>query len=116
MPSNAPFDSKALAAATGGDGALARELLALYAVRAERLSDDLRTAPLAKRRALRDLAHGARGSALAVGAAQVAQAAADLEAAAAEGGDAERIGRARDRLLILIEESRRAALRTAGEG
>jgi len=111
-----PFDSKALATATGGDDALARELLGLYAARAERLSDTLRSAPLAQRRALRDLAHGARGSALAVGAVRVAQAAAALEAAAADDVDADRVSQARQALLALLEESRRAALQAGEDG
>lgn len=112
MPARAPIDRQALDAATGGDGALARELLILYAARTEALASALSAAPLAQRRALRDLAHGARGSALAVGAFAAAQAAADLEAVASDDDASQEaeIGRACETLRRALEDSRNEAL------
>lgn len=80
--SAAPFDRRHLAQQTGGDLALQRELLEMFRDRAPLLLDAMQRlteTPQAPARALCDLAHQLKGSALAIGAFNVALAAGAVE-------------------------------------
>lgn len=80
--SAAPFDRRHLAQQTGGDLALQRELLEMFRDRAPLLLDAMQRlieTPQAPTRALCDLAHQLKGSALAIGAFNVALAAGTVE-------------------------------------
>lgn len=72
---------------TGGDLALAHELLTLFTARSQDVLAQiyaLATGPMQDRRAFRDLAHQLKGSALAIGAFEIAAAAAATEESAAD--------------------------------
>ena len=73
-----PIDLVHLARATDGDEALEAELIAMFARQSEKLGERLRLPALA-RQTRADLAHRLRGSALAIGAFAVAEAAGRLE-------------------------------------
>lgn len=75
-----PLDLVHLARATDGDEALEAELIAMFARQSQKLGERLRLPALA-RQARADVAHRLRGSALAIGAFAVAQAAGALETA-----------------------------------
>lgn len=75
-----PIDLVHLARATDGDESLEAELLAMFDRQSEKLTERVKIADLS-RRARSDIAHRLRGSALAIGAFAVAQAAAALESA-----------------------------------
>ena len=75
-----PIDLVHLARATDGDESLEAELLAMFDRQSEKLIERVRLADL-PRRVRADVAHRLRGSALAIGAFAVAQAASALEAA-----------------------------------
>jgi len=77
----APVDLSHLARQTGGDEALAREVLALYVARAAADLDRLKGAAAGEAR--REAAHLMVGSARAIGAARVSRLAAAVEEAAA---------------------------------
>ncbi|WP_038360106.1 Hpt domain-containing protein [Bosea sp. 117] len=79
------IDAGHLDEATDGDVALQREVLELFAKRAERLEIALGTAT--ERGARRVAAHELRGASLAIGARQVATAAQKLEEACLAGSD-----------------------------
>ncbi|HXT08360.1 MAG TPA: Hpt domain-containing protein [Roseiarcus sp.] len=83
-----PIDLVHLARATDGDEALESELLAMFDRQSAKLAERLTFADL-PRRARADIAHRLRGSALAIGAFRVAQAAAAVEAAFEGQGEAE---------------------------
>jgi HPt (histidine-containing phosphotransfer) domain-containing protein len=75
-----PIDLVHLARATDGDESLEAELLAMFDRQSEKLIERVRLVDL-PRRARADIAHRLRGSALAIGAFAVAEAASALEAA-----------------------------------
>jgi len=75
-----PIDLVHLARATDGDESLEAELMAMFAHQAEKLGQRLRLADLA-RQTRADVSHRLRGSALAIGAFAVAEAAGRLETA-----------------------------------
>jgi HPt (histidine-containing phosphotransfer) domain-containing protein len=75
-----PIDLVHLARATDGDEALEAELIAMFARQSEKLGERLRLSTLA-RQTRADVAHRLRGSALAIGAFFVAEAAGRLEGA-----------------------------------
>jgi len=75
-----PIDLVHLARATDGDESLEAELMAMFARQAEKLGERLRLRDLS-RQTRADVAHRLRGSALAIGAFAVAEAAGRLEAA-----------------------------------
>ena len=75
-----PIDLVHLARATDGDQSLEVELLSMFDRQSEKLGQRVRLADL-PRRARADIAHRLRGSALAIGAFAVAEAAGRLEAA-----------------------------------
>ena len=75
-----PIDLVHLARATDGDESLEAELLAMFSRQAEKLGARLRLSELS-RQTRADLAHRLRGSALAIGAFDAAEAAGRLEAA-----------------------------------
>jgi HPt (histidine-containing phosphotransfer) domain-containing protein len=79
------IDIAVLERATFGDPALAREVLKLFSDRAEKLLS--RIAGAADVRTRREAAHGLKGAALGVGAVAVAEAAAEMERAAADPSD-----------------------------
>ncbi len=81
-----PLDLVHLARATDGDEALEAELIAMFARQSEKLGAPLRRPELA-RQARADVAHRLRGSALAIGAFAVAEAAGRLECALEGEGD-----------------------------
>ena len=84
-----PIDLVHLARATDGDESLESELLAMFSRQSEKLGERLRLRELS-RQARADVAHRLRGSALAIGAFAVAEAAGRLEAALeASGGEPE---------------------------
>jgi HPt (histidine-containing phosphotransfer) domain-containing protein len=75
-----PIDLVHLARATDGDESLEAELLSMFYRQSEKLAERVKFAGLA-RRARADIAHLLRGSALAIGAFEVASSAGALEAA-----------------------------------
>ncbi len=75
-----PIDLVHLARATDGDESLEAELLAMFDRQSEKLAERVKLADL-PRRARADIAHRLRGSALAIGAFAVAEAAGSLETA-----------------------------------
>jgi HPt (histidine-containing phosphotransfer) domain-containing protein len=82
-----PVDLVHLARQTDGDESLEAELLAMFDRQAEKLAERVKLVDLS-RRARADLAHTLRGSALAIGAFEVARAAEAVEAAfTLEGGE-----------------------------
>lgn len=83
-----PIDLVHLARATDGDEALESELLAMFDLQSAKLAERLTFADL-PRRARADIAHRLRGSALAIGAFAVAEAAAALESAFEGQGETE---------------------------
>lgn len=84
---NRPIDLVHLARATDGDESLEAELLAMFDRQSEKLVERVRLSDL-PRRARGDIAHRLRGSALAIGAFAVAEAALALETAfEGEGGE-----------------------------
>lgn len=84
-----PIDLVHLARATDGDESLESELLAMFDRQAEKLAERVTFADL-PRRARADIAHRLRGSALAIGAFAVAEAAEAVETAfEGEGGEPE---------------------------
>jgi len=80
--SKPPIDLAVLERATLGDAALAREVLSLFSGHAEKLLAEIAGAADARTR--REAAHGLKGAALGIGAAAVAEAAAQLEAVAGD--------------------------------
>ena len=107
-PDDAPLLDRAhLDAQTFGDAALARELLGLFADQCRRLLPGIGDAerPPGERA---DLAHTLKGSALGVGAARVAGAAAAIETALREDGaaDVETLARAVAATLAALGGSR----------
>lgn len=93
------IDRAHLDRATFGNRALAREVLSLFDRQAEKLLAEIVVA--ADDRARREAAHAIRGAALGIGAARVAEAADDLEAA---GGNA--VAGATGRLAARIAAAR----------
>jgi HPt (histidine-containing phosphotransfer) domain-containing protein len=84
-----PVDLVHLARQTDGDESLEAELLAIFDRQAEKLAERVKLADL-PRRARADIAHTLRGSALAIGAFEVARVAEAVEAAfTGEGGEPE---------------------------
>ena len=82
-----PIDLVHLARQTDGDESLETELLAMFDRQAEKLAERVKLVDL-PHRARADIAHRLRGSALAIGAFEVARAAEAAEAAfASEGGE-----------------------------
>jgi HPt (histidine-containing phosphotransfer) domain-containing protein len=75
-----PIDLVHLARATDGDESLEAELLSMFDRQSEKLAERVKFADL-PRRARADIAHRLRGSALAIGAFAVAEAAQSLETA-----------------------------------
>jgi len=92
----------------GGDAALADELLTIYIERAAIVSEALRSCEPAAGARLADLAHGIRGSALAIGAAELADLARHSETAFRKEDAAARAA-ARDALIFAIARSAREA-------
>ncbi len=87
LPEDRPIDLVHLARATDGDEALEAELLAMFDHQGEKLVERVKLADL-PRRARGDIAHRLRGSALAIGAFAVAEAALAVETAfEREGGE-----------------------------
>ncbi len=83
VPDDGPIDVEHLRRMTLGDGGLEREVLAMFAAQAARLIDGLAGLPAGAAA----LAHTLKGSARAIGAFGVADAAEALEAAMADGGE-----------------------------
>ncbi|MGO4716434.1 Hpt domain-containing protein [Bradyrhizobium sp. 2TAF24] len=77
VPDDAPIDMAHLRRMTMGDADVEREVLAMFAAQAVELTERLAKAPAEAER----LAHTLKGSARAIGAFRVAEAAADLEMA-----------------------------------
>lgn len=77
VPDDAPIDLEHLRRMTMGDAEVEREVLAMFAAQASELAERLATVPADGER----LAHTLKGSARAIGAFRVADAAADLELA-----------------------------------
>ncbi len=82
-PDDGPIDSEHLKRITLGDAGLEHEVLAMFAAQSAKLLDALATLPPEAGA----LAHTLKGSARAIGAFAVAEAAAGLEAALADGRD-----------------------------
>ena len=82
-PDDGPIDIEHLRRMTLGDDSLEREVLAMFSAQAVRLAGTLATLPADARA----LVHTLKGSARAIGAFPVADAAARLEAVLANGGD-----------------------------
>ena len=80
QPEDRPIDLVHLARATDGDESLEAELLAMFDHQCEKLVERVNLADL-PRRARGDIAHRLRGSALAIGAFAVAEAALAVETA-----------------------------------
>ena len=100
-----PLDLGHLERMSCGDEALAREVLALFLKQTSRLIDALADRPAE----VASLAHTLKGSARAIGAFGVADAAAALEDAARSGGDAERsLARSLAELREAVTEARSA--------
>ena len=83
-PDDGPIDIEHLQRMTLGDASLEREVLAMFSAQAARLIGSLASLPPNAAA----LAHTLKGSARAIGAFGVADAASDLEVAIAKGGDA----------------------------
>lgn len=103
--SQSPIDLVHLARQTGGDHALERELLALFAQQCVRHLRTIHAAGDARMRI--DAAHTLKGAAQAIGAWQVAEAADAIERQLA-GEDADRTERAMDALALAAAEARAA--------
>jgi len=98
-----PIDLVHLARATDGDEALESELLAMFDRQSAKLAERVTFADL-PRRARADIAHRLRGSALAIGAFAVAEAAEAVETIfEAEGGEPEGAGALEGALVALAE-------------
>ncbi|HEY5126197.1 MAG TPA: Hpt domain-containing protein [Bradyrhizobium sp.] len=82
-PDDGPIDSEHLQRVTLGDAGLEREVLAMFSAQAVRLFGTLATLPADAAA----LAHTLKGSARAIGAFRVADAAGDLEVLIRNGGD-----------------------------
>jgi HPt (histidine-containing phosphotransfer) domain-containing protein len=82
-PDDGPIDIEHLRRMTLGDASLEREVLAMFSAQAVKLIATLASLPADAGA----LAHTLKGSARAIGAFQVADAAASLEAAISSGGD-----------------------------
>ena len=82
-PDDGPIDLQHLQRMTLGDAGLEREVLAMFSAQAVRLAAALAALPVDAAA----LAHTLKGSARAIGAFGVAEAAAGLEAVLAKGGD-----------------------------
>jgi HPt (histidine-containing phosphotransfer) domain-containing protein len=82
-PDDGPIDFDHLKRMTLGDAGLEQEVLAMFAAQSAKLLDMLATLP----EEARALAHTLKGSAKAIGAFTVAEAAVRLEAALADGND-----------------------------
>ena len=83
VPDDGPIDFEHLSRMTLGDPALECEVLTMFAMQSARLLDELATLPPGAGA----LAHTLKGSARAVGAFEVAEAASRLEAALGKAGD-----------------------------
>jgi HPt (histidine-containing phosphotransfer) domain-containing protein len=105
-----PIDLVHLARATDGDESLEAELLAMFDRQAEKLGQRVQLADL-PRRARADIAHRLRGSALAIGAFAVGEAAGRLEAAFE--GEGEPLAEL-SALAQAVAEARRAIAELAG--
>ena len=82
-----PLDLVHLARQCLGDHELEAELLGLFRLQARVLTADLSDSPLQSLESKAKIAHRLRGSALAIGAGRVAEAAGRLEELASAGGD-----------------------------
>jgi HPt (histidine-containing phosphotransfer) domain-containing protein len=103
-PDDGPIDTAHLDRMTLGDSGLEREVLALFSAQALGLIGKLAALPAESSKIL-DLAHQLKGSARAIGAFAVAEAAEDLETAARNGDDPVR---ALVRLKDAVTEARAA--------
>jgi HPt (histidine-containing phosphotransfer) domain-containing protein len=109
VPEDGPIDLDHLKRMTLGDERLEREVLAMFAAQSARLIDALAALPAEAGR----LAHTLQGSARAVGAFAVADAAAVLEAALTDGDDPtdalaelnDQVGQARAAIDALLHRS-----------
>jgi HPt (histidine-containing phosphotransfer) domain-containing protein len=100
-PDDGPIDIDHLARMTLGDAGLEREVLAMFSAQAASLIGSLASLPPETAA----LAHTLKGSARAIGAFAVAEAAADLEAAIRRGGD---LSQALARLTAATAQARAA--------
>jgi HPt (histidine-containing phosphotransfer) domain-containing protein len=100
VPDDGPIDIGHLKRMTLGDAGLEREVLAMFSGQAARLIDALAGLPAEAG----ELAHTLKGSARAIGAFHVADAAEALEAAIRDGEPAQAMAELRD----AIEQARRA--------
>jgi HPt (histidine-containing phosphotransfer) domain-containing protein len=103
-----PIDLVRLARQSLGDQDLERELLAMFERQAARIVGQLAAAPSDDLKIRADLAHMLKGSALAVGADRVAEAAARLEAVCAEPAGQATLAAALAGLAGAVSEAREA--------
>ncbi len=103
-----PIDRQRVIAIAGGDIELANQLLTIYIERARNIAEALAAGDPASSDRLGDLAHGIRGSALAVGADEVAELALSCMNGAGAGDLATRT-QAREALIAGVEGSAREA-------
>jgi HPt (histidine-containing phosphotransfer) domain-containing protein len=99
-----PINRQLLAENAGGDADLADQLLTIYIDRARNIADALRACDPASAGQLGDLAHGIRGSALAIGATNLADLALQCELVFRHEDDSART-RAREALIAGIDTS-----------